>query len=288
MQRLFIILILLFASTWLGWWIMQHPGHLLIVATPRIVPIPLALAVLFLVFFLILFYLLIDSVDRLQFSWTRLKYWLRYTKTHRLLEKTERGLISLFSGRFREAERYLRHTHWLEKTQFKSFEKTLYCAMMRDNMLHRTLVDVHNSWQNAPRSMREEGEAVLCYVKALMHFGETASIPGLIQKTLQYTWQSELVTIYSKLPFNNISRQFVIVGAWQKLHGDRPAIFLALGELCVRQQLWGKAKDYFEKCLRLGPNQAAYLAYGHLLQQLGERDEALEKYRMALIDSLNV
>ncbi len=57
------------------------------------------------------------------------------------------------------------------------------------------------------------------------------------------------------------------------------------GRLCVRAQLWGKAKDYFERCLARGPNPAAYLEYGKLLEHLGETEDALQKYKDGLLQA---
>ena len=72
------------------------------------------------------------------------------------------------------------------------------------------------------------------------------------------------------------------MGAWLKMYGEKPELLLTLGKLCVKIQLWGKAKDYFELCLALGPNVEASLAYGHLLEELDKPEEALVKYRDGL------
>jgi HemY protein len=104
----------------------------------------------------------------------------------------------------------------------------------------------------------------------------------LIRQVLKYRWQGDLVELYGKLPFNNINRQLIIVNAWLKMYGQRPELLLLLGNLCVREQLWGKAKDYYEKCLMQGPNAQASLDYGRLLEQLGETDAAMQKYRDGL------
>ena len=74
----------------------------------------------------------------------------------------------------------------------------------------------------------------------------------------------------------------MIVGAWVKMYGPHPELLLTLGKLCVQVQLWGKAKDYFTKCLEQGPNAEASLEYGKLLEFLGEPEEAMQKYREGL------
>ena len=81
MQRLIIFLLLLIASVWLGLEIIWHPGYLLVVYQPWMVQMPLWFALLSVIIFLVLFYLLIDSIDRLQFLWYRLKNWLHSRST---------------------------------------------------------------------------------------------------------------------------------------------------------------------------------------------------------------
>ena len=88
--------------------------------------------------------------------------------------------------------------------------------------------------------------------------------------------------IYSKFSFDNLNRQLVIAGAWLKIYGSKPEILLFLGKTCMQIQLWGKAKDYFERCLAQGPNPEAELDYGRLLEKLGENDEATASYREVL------
>lgn len=85
-----------------------------------------------------------------------------------------------------------------------------------------------------------------------------------------------------RFAFNNLNRQLVIAGAWLKMYGQQPELLLTLGRLCMRVQLWGKARDYFEKCLALGPDAEASLEYGKLLEQLDEPNAAMQKYRDGL------
>jgi HemY protein len=387
-RRLLIILVLLVASTWVAVTIMHHPGYMLIITPPWMVQLPLSAALLSTFLFLVLFYFIIDGIDRLEFLWFRIKNWWRYRRANRSHNQTQLGLTLLIEGRFRQAERllvkgmhasteplmnllgaakaadrlgktkqrddyfkraatvapqaklaigltraellytneqfeeavgilrtlkshaprhpevlkwlekvYVRLADWphlllllpdmrkaklLDKTQGLQFEKNLYCEMWRDAAARQTLVEVKRIWAHAPHHVKHDSEAVCAYVKALMHFNEKQDVDSLIAKALKHQWQGELVSLYGLLSFTNLNRQLAIVGDWLKRYGPQPETFLTLGRLCVQLQLWGKAKDYFEKCLSFGPNPDASLAYGALLEQLGEREAALAQYREAL------
>ena len=176
----------------------------------------------------------------------------------------------------------MRKAKILNREQTEQFEKNIYCEILREANT-KSLADINQIWNNMPRAVRKNPDVVCEYVKQLRARGDnTGVIEELIRKTLKHVWQPELVKIYATLSFTNLNRQLVIAGAWLKMYGQQPELLLLLGKLCVQVQLWGKAKDYFEKCLTFGPNAAASLEYGKLLENLGEPEEAMRKYREGL------
>ncbi|SRR5579883_526107 len=388
MLRLIIWLIILIGSVWLGVEIVQHQGYLLIVYQPWMVQMPVWFALLSAIVILVLFYLLITSVDFLQFWWFRVKNWFRFRREQRLYSKTQLGLIMLIEARWKKAERlllaginqsvepllnylgaaraaqeqaaydrrdsyikkaydiapdaelaigitqadlelkqdqlehaiatlnhlrtispyhprvlkllekaYVRSADWqhllsilpemrkaklLTAEQLELFEKNMYIEILKAANM-KSVDELHALWDQVPRRSKKQPDVVCEYVKQLSRFTNTRSeMEELIRKTIKYHWQPELVKIYGTLPFANLNRQLVIVGAWLKIYGSKPELLLTLGRLCVRVQLWGKAKDYFEKCLVLGPNKEAALEYGKLLEQLDEPEAALRVYREGL------
>src|SRR5579885_1591253 len=106
MWRLIIFLIFLIASVWFGLEVVRHPGFLLVVYQPWMVQMPLWFALLCTVVFLVLFYLLIDSIDKLGFLWFRIKNWLHVRREHQSYSKTQQGLSCLIEGRWKKAERF--------------------------------------------------------------------------------------------------------------------------------------------------------------------------------------
>ena len=69
---------------------------------------------------------------------------------------------------------------------------------------------------------------------------------------------------------------------WLAKHGDDPDLLLAAARLCLRNELWGKARSYLETVISLRPTAEAYQEYGRLLNQLGETDAAAEAFREGL------
>ena len=57
---------------------------------------------------------------------------------------------------------------------------------------------------------------------------------------------------------------------------------MTAARLCLRNELWGKARSYLESVISLRPTPEAYSEYGRLLNQLGEADAAADAYREGL------
>lgn len=175
----------------------------------------------------------------------------------------------------------------ITKDEQEIFEKNIYCALFTESQDKR-LSDVRLVWKDVPRRLKNNPDVVYAYVTLLLRHAPvtgvetTKEIEELIRKILKSQWDAKLAVVYGKLPLANLNRQLVIAGAWMKMYGPQPELLLLLGKLCLRLQLWGKARDYFEKCLAQGPNAEASLEYGKLLEQLGEEQEALQKYKEGL------
>lgn len=146
-----------------------------------------------------------------------------------------------------------------------------------------SLTAVNAVYDDLPRAVRYEPSVVIAYTKALVAQGEPTKAIALIRRALKSYYDPHLLALYLKLPHEDTHRELVMAGGWLKLHGAQPELLLWLGKLCVEAKLWGKAKDYFNQCLALGPNAQASLAYGRLLEQLDEPTAAMAVYRNALI-----
>lgn len=185
----------------------------------------------------------------------------------------------------------MRKAKLLSKTEYILFEKNIYCEIFR-KAHDKRLSDLRLIWDEIPRSFKKNPDVVAAYVTQLLpHVAITGTetsreIEALIRKTLKNGWHPELAKLYGKLTFADINHQLVVVGAWIKMYGQHPELLLVLGKLCARQKLWGKAREYFTRCLSQGPNAEASFEYGKLLESLDEMDEAREKYKQGLLESI--
>ncbi|HEU0199466.1 MAG TPA: hypothetical protein VFR86_03435, partial [Burkholderiaceae bacterium] len=75
---------------------------------------------------------------------------------------------------------------------------------------------------------------------------------------------------------------------WLQKHPQSAGLLRCLGELCLREHLWGKARVYLEESLRLQVHPATSLALARLAEMTGQEAEAAQHYREAALGLSNV
>lgn len=108
-------------------------------------------------------------------------------------------------------------------------------------------------------------------------------IEGLLDDGSEEAWQSELPELYGQLlggdPMSRIAR----AEKWLRERPGDAALLLALGRMCARQQLWGKAQSYLEASLAIRDTQSGHLELARLDDQLERPDDANRHYRAAVV-----
>ena len=136
----------------------------------------------------------------------------------------------------------------------------------------------------------ERGNRVsLAAAKALAALGAEAEAQQLIESVLDgcpdEAWVPELVSIYGRLAGADLKARIAKAEAWLRRHPEDARILLALGRMCVRKQLWGKAQSYLDASLAVEVTQAAHLELARLCDQLERPVQANKHYRAsALLD----
>lgn len=104
MRRFIFLIVVLLVSVWVGLKISADPGLALFSWREWTVEMPLWVALVILVVFLILFYFVLRLLGSVDSSFSRWKNWLRLRRRRKSYSKTNRGLLELIEGRWRTAE----------------------------------------------------------------------------------------------------------------------------------------------------------------------------------------
>lgn len=144
------------------------------------------------------------------------------------------------------------------------------------------LVTLTQAWQQLAAAQRQEPELVAVYAERLRELSAEAEAEELLYQALKRSYDSRLARLYGLLRGRDPARQLKVAEGWLQQHPEDAGLLLTLGRLCLQNQLWGKAKEYFESSLvfQRHPETCAELA--RLLGQLGEVERSNQLFQEGL------
>jgi HemY protein len=137
-------------------------------------------------------------------------------------------------------------------------------------------------WKQIPKAHKSDISLLETYYQGLMRVDRHLQAEKELLAALKSNWRGPLVRLYGLVQGNNASKQLKRAEGWLSNHSEDPDLLLTAARLCVRNELWGKARSYLETVISLRPTPEVYQEYGALLNQMGEADAAAEAYRDGL------
>lgn len=137
-------------------------------------------------------------------------------------------------------------------------------------------------WQNIPAPEKRDSRIAAVAAQSFISLGDCVQARQIIEASLKENWDSELVGLYAECPGDEAVKQIERAEAWLAAHPDDAALLLALGKLCARQELWGKAQSYLDASISVESSYSAHLALAQLQEKLENTDAARRHYRESL------
>lgn len=138
------------------------------------------------------------------------------------------------------------------------------------------------AWKAVPKANRSNITLLEAYYNGLIRAGLHQRAEKELAAALKSDWRGPLVRIFGIVPGPDASKQLKKAEGWLSSHSEDPDLLLAAARLCLRNELWGKARSYLETVISLRPTPEVYQEYGALLNQMGEADRAAEAYKDGL------
>jgi HemY protein len=138
------------------------------------------------------------------------------------------------------------------------------------------------TWKGIGRKLKVDLSLLESYYLGLMRVGLHERAEKELAGELKTNWRGPLVRLFGLVEATDTTRQLKRAEGWLKNHGEDPDLLLAAARLCLRNELWGKARSYLETVISMRPTPEAYNEYGNLLTQMGEADAAADAYRDGL------
>ena len=132
------------------------------------------------------------------------------------------------------------------------------------------LAELKKLWKKAPAQFHQHQQLVTHYADLLVQLGENQEAASVLETALARNWNPVLVSIYGAREYGNSASQLLVAEQWLKANPADAVLLLSLGRICMRNQLWGKAREYFEASIKIAPSAAAYGELARLLKHLGE------------------
>ena len=138
------------------------------------------------------------------------------------------------------------------------------------------------TWKGIARKLRSDMTLLNAYYQGLIRAGLHDRAEKELAAALRAEWRGPLVRLFGLIEATDTTKQLKRAEGWLKNHGEDPDLLLAAARLCLRNELWGKARSYLETVIGMRPTPEAYQEYGNLLTQMGEADAAADAYKDGL------
>lgn len=137
-------------------------------------------------------------------------------------------------------------------------------------------------WARVSESDRLQPKVARAAARSFLQLGGDREAADILAKSLDRSWDSQLARLYAECRPADATRQLETAERWLVRHNQDASLLYALGRLCERQQLWGKAQTYLEASLALDNHWRAHVALGEMLVKLDRQAEADAHFAAAL------
>jgi len=142
---------------------------------------------------------------------------------------------------------------------------------------------LQQTWKNLPAGLKKSNETTLCYASLLTKFNFHDQAEKIIKPLFKQMATAELIELYGKIESADLSKQFNFLENWSKSNSQSPGnCYLALGKIAFKLELWGKARFYLERALRVEPNAESYFIMAETLVKLDDEEHASTCYKQGL------
>jgi HemY protein len=122
-------------------------------------------------------------------------------------------------------------------------------------------------------------ELIDASVDALIHAGEHLQAARLIERKMGEQYRPGLVLRYAELNEPPARERLRLAEAWLGAQGEEPALLEALGKLCAKESLWGKAEDFLVRAQKKDAGAGALLALATVYEKIGRPFDAAQLYK---------
>lgn len=171
----------------------------------------------------------------------------------------------------------------LKSSELDALEQRARAALLEQAAQgEQPLPALQQAWQHLSKAQRQLPALVASYAGQLHRLGADAQAEEVLRGALRQAFDAQLIHLYGLVPGSDPARQLAGAEAWLKEQPQHAGLLLCLGRLALRNRLWGKARDYFERSLHLERSAEACGELARLLGRLGEAERSHQLFQEVL------
>ncbi|MCB5363335.1 tetratricopeptide repeat protein [Pusillimonas sp. CC-YST705] len=105
----------------------------------------------------------------------------------------------------------------------------------------------------------------------------------ILEAALNQELDPQLLSAYSQCPPDDVARRVAKAETWLKQSPNNADLLTALGNLCLKGQLWGAGERYLQRSMALRNDVRIHALLGTLYDRLGRSHEAMSHWRLAAL-----
>lgn len=137
-------------------------------------------------------------------------------------------------------------------------------------------------WKSIPAATRDNPSVVETYARRLILMNNNALAEKVVGDALGRKLSANLARLYGNIAGRDPARQLARVESLLKSNEDDSNLLAAAGRFCLRQELWGKAKSYFEQSAAIDDSPDAQRGLAKVARQQGDADAASQHLERGL------
>ena len=166
--------------------------------------------------------------------------------------------------------------------QARAQQLTSYAELLRRAGDEDDLDALAAVWREIPYRQKKQNVLIAAYVRERLRHGDDRGCEVMLRRALKKQWDEALIGLFGLVQGSNLKAQLEFAESCLSRRPEDAALLLALGRLCIKNQLWGKARSYLEQSAQLQPDPTTCRELASLLEERGDYDTARKYFRQGL------
>lgn len=176
----------------------------------------------------------------------------------------------------------IRRQKMMPEKAFIQLEKKVYTELLEYYAKQDNVETFCTQWMNFPKNVRQSSDIVTLYVAKLLYYHADDQAEIQCREALQREWSESLILLYGRCVASDIHNQLRFAERCLKSHPNSVYLLLTLGRICIRCQLWGKAKGYLLQSIQHRPEVETYVELAQLAENRQESEVAGQYYKASM------